>query len=155
MNRTVIFALALLIYNPCFAKETVLTAIQNLEMLNKESQLSNDQKVRLGELYFLTSRCDDVKALKIKEHNSVNCGCGSSCSKLGPLAWISQVIEFKDKISSSGNLDDDSIKSDWQIAKEFPEGVYWATKYVKDTKSQKSLKSFNEKLNRLEVRASQ
>src|SRR5689334_3235585 len=66
--------------------------VSQLERLKAKQGLNSEQRERLAELYFLTSRCGDVKALYAsqKKKPPVVCACGGGCKKESGLAKLTE-----------------------------------------------------------------
>jgi hypothetical protein len=110
-----------------YGQSTLQDEIQSLESLNKKNQLKPVLLQRLAELYFLTSRCEDVKKILDKLPTEISCACGGKCMNNYETVKIQ---EFKTKMQKGKSWFSNEVKKSWQHVKHLPEARYWALKVL-------------------------
>lgn len=112
--------------------------ISRLESKRWSGKLTSEEKLRLGEIYFLTSRCDDVKTLFAKKDKQpvagelLLCACGGSCVKGSDEG---QVHQFRNMLEKGASWRDARVQKLWRKLKTSPEARYWAVKALRQDRA--------------------
>lgn len=110
--------------------------ISRLEARMWKGALSSDETMRLGEIYFMTSRCEDIarlfaskvaKAAKA-DGTLLTCACGGKCAAGSEESSINQFRQLLDKGAS---WRDTRVQKLWKHVKDRPEAAYWAVKALR------------------------
>ncbi len=105
-----------------------------LESLRRNHKIGSAQALRLGELYFLTSRCDEVekivKQFPSEAGNALTCACGEACSGSSELARLSR---FRADLKKKMRWKDSRLIGDFRRVQHLPEARYWALKYLRSS----------------------
>lgn len=109
--------------------------ISRLEAKMWSNRLSSSETVRLGEIYFLTSRCNDVERLfKSKSAKAdgglLVCVCGGFCKNASQEGRLQQ---FKKLIEKGARWTAPGVQRAWRIVKDRPEAYYWAIKSLRQS----------------------
>ncbi len=103
-----------------------------LEGLEHSGKITAVQAGRLSEIYFLTSRCAEVrKTLKLHASaTSANlvCACGGAC--LGG-SEVSSMARFKKLLDSGMKWKEARVQALWRKVDHMPEARYWALKKLR------------------------
>jgi hypothetical protein len=115
--------------------------VDNLEALASKKTVTDSQLRRLSEIYFLTSRCEDVKRLgrhrawNAKTGSEVACVCYAQCSgRSKKMAFEMKLAQFKKTFTSEQAWTSKRIKALWATLSTAPEAQYWALKQLRYTK---------------------
>lgn len=118
------------------AHPSIQGEISRLESKRWSGKLSSQERLRLGEIYFLTSRCDDVKTLFAKKEPASGelllCACGGGCAKDSEGA---QVLQFRNMLENGTSWRDARVQKLWRKLKASPEARYWAVKALRRSRS--------------------
>ncbi|MBI3557627.1 MAG: hypothetical protein HY074_15305 [Deltaproteobacteria bacterium] len=106
----------------------------HLESLSRANRLTAAQALRLGEIYFLTSRCGDVAKVVRRfftdSSNELVCACAKSCMGHTELARLAR---FRSDLAKKIRWKDQRFQEDWRKVEHMPEARYWALKYLRST----------------------
>jgi hypothetical protein len=99
-----------------------------LEQLKARGALSHLQSTRLAEIYFLTSRCDDVRKVLGGGRTLLGCACGGGCPSNSDVARMRQL---KKVLESGAHWNDHKVQVLWRKIQHMPEARYWALKNLR------------------------
>ena len=105
--------------------------INRLERLRWAGHLTPKNRIRLAEIYFMISRCDDVRTLLIKPKDKRSadkfllCACGGGCNGRSD---VERASKFKKLLDNATAWRDPRVQHLWRKVREVPEARYWALK---------------------------
>lgn len=116
--------------------------LMRLEGARRLKTITGHEIRRLVEIYFLTSRCGDIKGLKsglnavepdnsrIREEVSLLlCACGEKCGK--ESAAYSKLSRFRELFLAGKRWESREVQVLWRSIREMPEARYWALKMLR------------------------
>lgn len=116
----------------------VQAELSRLEAAATRGSITPAQRLKLAEIYFLTSRCDDVKKTLAKVTTSdatlLKCVCGAKCAANGDEAKVQQ---FQKLLEKGVRWNDARVQKLWRVLKEIPEARYWAIKSLRSRREPK------------------
>jgi hypothetical protein len=135
-----------------FASEPahVQREVSRLEAQLRSGKLKEPQKTRLAELYFLLSRCDDVR--KLVPEGPLACVCGGGCVGESSAARVEMLRRL---LEGGARWDDKRVRKLWDIVGNLPEARYWALKAMsvnRDPKLRAMRSELEKSLEGLEVK---
>lgn len=104
---------------------------ERLEAVLAHGKANVEDRTRLAEIYFLTSRCDDVKRVRPPIGASLACACGGECAK---GSRVQKSAEMQRLFAKGAKWTDSTVKSVWKRAYDIPEAQYWALKILRATR---------------------
>lgn len=102
--------------------------VDRLEGLHHSKKIDDSDLQRLAEIYFLTSRCPDVKKLLSHRPSPLACVCGAGCPNQTDLERLSV---FKKLVDRGENWNSVKTKLLWSRVAQMPEARYWALKSLR------------------------
>ena len=110
----------------------VQAELGQLEAAVARGSITPAQRLKLAEIYFLTSRCDDVKKTLAKvttpDATLLKCVCGGKCPSQGDEAKVQQ---FQKLLEKGARWNDARVRKLWRAIKDIPEAKYWAVKNLR------------------------
>lgn len=136
MGRFAALALILIVNFPLAAAAGDLESeIDTLEGQASVGTIAPVQLERLAEIYFLTSRCTDVRrVLKGRRAtpriSQLLCACGDVCK--GP-SEVAKMTAFRGLLAKGVRWNDRRVQAAWKQVSSMPEARYWALKHLTAT----------------------
>lgn len=96
-----------------------------LEGMKKRGDITTADERRLSEIYFLTSRCEDVRRMLGNARTPLNCACGGMCPKSED---IDRLERFRALLSKGTGWGDARVQALWKKVSHMPEARYFALK---------------------------
>ncbi|MEW6057113.1 MAG: hypothetical protein AB1540_10905 [Bdellovibrionota bacterium] len=102
-----------------------------LDRARREKSLSQAERLRLAEIFFLTSRCEDVRKLlsEAKQESELLCACGAGCQKGSSLEKLARFRSLVDEKRAAWRSK--PVQTLWKSLKHKPEAQYWALKALR------------------------
>lgn len=122
---------------PVHGSEDLHTETSNLETMMHLGKTNASQRERLASIYFLTSRCEEIRTLvrrgqgisSSRRMEELLCACGGKCKGRGDLAKLDR---FRRLLAKTVNWGDRKLQLAWREAQHLPEARYWALKRLQN-----------------------
>lgn len=106
---------------------------QRLEHALKNGNLRSEQRTRLAEIYFLTSRCKEAKDLLEEEpqlHPEILCACASTACR--PDTDVGRLARLRALLEKPIPFESDAVQVFWTKLQKLPEAKYLALKSLRE-----------------------
>lgn len=130
--------------------------LSRLEQKMAKAKIDADERQRLAEIYFLTSRCADAMKLlartKTKEALNLKCACGGGCA---PKSTGAKIQSLKKLLAKHVRWQDARVQKIWHELQDVPEANYLVVKVLRqrrDSRSQSVRVGLESSLESLEVK---
>ncbi|MBI2604710.1 MAG: hypothetical protein HYW49_01390 [Deltaproteobacteria bacterium] len=107
--------------------------VQKLEHGLKGGKLRGEQRTRLAEIYFLTSRCKEAKDLLEEEpqlHPEILCACGSTACR--PDTDVGRLARLRVLLEKPMPFESDAVQAFWTKLRDLPEAKYLALRSLRE-----------------------
>lgn len=106
---------------------------QKLEHVLKSGHSTPQQRSRLAEIYFLTSRCKEAKDLLEEEpqlHPEILCACGSTACR--PETDVGRIARLRALFEKKTPFESEPVQVFWTKLRDLPEAKYLALKSLRE-----------------------
>ena len=114
----------------------LLERTRMLERSLEGGSLNQASRLELAEIYYLTSRCGDVRKLLLGKSDSsaaaLVCACEGPCDEgINSKSYAGRVFAFERLLSKRHSLEDPDVKRTWNDLRAYPEARYRMLRYLR------------------------